>query len=261
MKMTRTALVGLGVITIFGLCTAGVRGQGHAVIDPDASRVLRSMSSYLGHLAAWSADFDIDTEVVDFQGQKLQYSSSGTTIVQRPNHLYVTRKNGRIDGSVYYDGKTLTVYGKVGNAYKQVALAGTIDQALDAIRQKLSLDAGAADLLYADPESGLLTNVQSGSDYGPAVVNGVACEYLAFRAKEVDWQLWVATGDRPLPLKYVITTKWVTGAPQYAVRLRNWSVNPNIDGGRFVFTPPRGAKRVDKIPTNVIGEIAGTGGR
>ena len=45
---------------------------------------------------------------------------------------------------------------------------------------------------------------------GREVVDGIECEHLAFRDLNVDWQLSVEIGDRPIPRKYVITTRrWV----------------------------------------------------
>ncbi len=54
--------------------------------------------------------------------------------------------------------------------------------------------------------------------YGTAYVGGIECHYLSFRSTKVDLQLWVKVGDEPLPMKYVITSKWITGAPQYSVQ-------------------------------------------
>ena len=64
---------------------------------------------------------------------------------------------------------------------------------------------------------------------------------------KVDWQLWVRTGGEPLPMKYVITSKWVTGAPQYSARFRDWNTKPEIGADRFVFTPPEGVKKLDQL--------------
>jgi hypothetical protein len=91
---------------------------------------------------------------------------------------------------------------------------------------------------------------------GTAYVHGVECHHLAFRAARVDWQLWVQAGENPLPMKYVITTKWMTGAPQYAVRFRDWDTKPQIPAGRFEFTPAAEAKRLESIPVNEMGELA-----
>jgi len=240
-------------VLVLGLPFAGVGAQG--VVDTDADRILRSMSSYLGHLVAFSADYDVDTEVIDQNGQKLDFSASGSLVVERPSKVYGTRKGGFVDAEFYFDGKTVTLYGKRLNAYLQIGRVGTIDEAIDAVRTDLGLDLAAADLLYADPYPGLLTDVSRGVDLGTEVDNGIACEHLAFRAAKVDWQIWVQSGARPLPMKYVITSKWVAGAPQYAVRFRNWNVNPLVDRQRFTFTPPQGSKKIDTFVTNVIGEI------
>ena len=74
----------------------------------------------------------------------------------------------------------------------------------------------------------------------------MSCDHLAFRTDAVDWQIWVRKGDQPLPLKYVITTKWVTGAPQYALRLSNWNVAPEVDAKLFSFAPPADAKKLEQ---------------
>ena len=60
---------------------------------------------------------------------------------------------------------------------------------------------------------------------GTGPVGGIDCDHLAFRNPRVDWQIWIQKGEQPLPLKYVITTKWVTGAPQYSLRLSEWDVD------------------------------------
>jgi hypothetical protein len=89
------------------------------------------------------------------------------------------------------------------------------------------LNAPGADLLFSDPYAILSAGIESSVYIGIAYVNGIACHHLAFREAKVDWQLWVQTGDEPFPMKYIITSKWVTGAPQYEVRLREWNPNPD----------------------------------
>ncbi len=243
----------VSAVLVLGLPFTGVRAQG--TVDPDADHTLRAMTTYLGHLGAFSVDYDVDTQVIDHSGQKLDVTSSGSALIQRPGKIYATRKTGVTDAEVYLDGGTLTLYGKVRNMYLQIGHLGTIDAAIEAVRSQLGLDLAAADLVYTDPYPGLMTDVTSGVDLGSDVVGGIMCEHLAFRAAQVDWQVWVQAGARPLPMKYVITSKWVTGAPQYIVDFRNWNSRPNVDPQRFAFTPPQGSRKVDTIPTNVIGEI------
>jgi hypothetical protein len=49
-------------------------------------------------------------------------------------------------------------------------------------------------------------------------------------------------------MKYVVTTKWVTGAPQYEIRLRDWDTNPEIEAGEFSFSVPEDVKNLDVFP-------------
>ena len=56
-------------------------------------------------------------------------------------------------------------------------------------------------------------------DLGSGVINGVECDYLAFRTEDVDWQIWVEDGERALPRKVVITFKDQPGYPQFVAVL------------------------------------------
>ena len=79
----------------------------------------------------------------------------------------------------------------------------------------------AVELLLNDPYGIRSSGVESDVYVGVTYVHGVECHHLAFRENKVDWQLWVKAGDTSLPMKYVITSKWMTGAPQYTVQLRD----------------------------------------
>ncbi|MGB5570556.1 MAG: DUF2092 domain-containing protein [Sedimenticolaceae bacterium] len=59
-------------------------------------------------------------------------------------------------------------------------------------------------------------------DIGSGVIGGVECDHLAFRAKEVDWQIWIAQGERVYPCRYTITSKLLNGGPQYSIQVRAW---------------------------------------
>jgi hypothetical protein len=56
-------------------------------------------------------------------------------------------------------------------------------------------------------------------------------------------------------MKYIITTKWVTGAPQYSVRFRDWNTKPQIEANRFEFSVPEGARKLETIDVNEMGEL------
>ena len=86
-------------------------------------------------------------------------------------------------------------------------------------------------------------------------VLSMASDHLAFRAQDVDWQLWVEVGNRPIPRKYVITSKAVTGAPQYTLRIKDWKTNVEVTADAFAFKPPADAKKVEISSLSDIDEV------
>jgi hypothetical protein len=116
------------------------------------------------------------------------------------------------------------------------------------VRKKYELDAPAADLFYGRPYEGLMEGVKSGQYIGLENIDGVPCHHLAFQKSEVDWQIWVEDGPKPLPRRYVITTKTMQSQPQYTVRLAMWEPEANPPAATFAFQPPPGAKRVESLP-------------
>lgn len=224
-------------------------------IDADAERVLTATSSYLANLKNFSVDYVAVDEVVTAKGQKLQFLHSGEIIVQRPDKLHATRKGAAGTAEVFLDGKTLTLSSPTANVYVKLP-ASSIDAAIAAVHQ-LGFDAPGADLLAANPLSVSTTDITSGAHIGMTYIDGIEVHQLAFRGAAVDWQVWVMAGDKPLPLRYVITTKSLSGAPEYTLQLKNWNTAPQTSAARFAFTPPNGAKQLDPaaVTANAIGDL------
>lgn len=224
-------------------------------IESDADKILKAMSEHLKSLKDFSVDYDTDHEIVDLHGQKLQFSASGMISVSRPSGFLMTRQGPMADMDVIFNGKTITLFGKALNVYGQIDSPGpSIDEAVEEFRTATGLDATGADLLVADPYPVLTDGVTSGHVVGVGFVDGVECDHLAFRTDAVDWQIWITHSDNPLPVKYVITTKWVTGAPQYTLRLSGWTTE-KIDPKLFSFTPPADAKRLESIEADETGDF------
>ena len=227
-------------------------------IDPDAASVLEAMSSYLGGLQSFTVRTSADTETVTADGQKLEFASSGEVAVQRPDKLHILRRNPTGEVELVLDGKTMTVYGHKRNAYMQFD-AASIDAAVDGLRENIGVDAPGADLLLSKPLDLTVTDVVSGQHVGMTMIDGVEAHHLAFRGNQVDWQLWVKAGDQPLPLKYVITSKWVTAAPEYSLRLTDWNTAPTVDAALFTFKPAEGAEKVESFMVGEAGEVSAEG--
>ncbi len=215
----------VSVAALAMLVTAGWPQPGHAQptgIDPQAEKLLRRMSDYLANRQQFTAKAESTLEVVLTSGQKIQFDSPATLMVSRPNKLRAHRKGDIANQEFFYDGKTLTLYNPSDNVYATTAAPPTIDETLDFAREKLDIIAPA-----------------------PSVVGGVKCTDLAFRGSEVDWQIWIEDGDKPLPRKFILTSKKVAGEPEFTVLMRSWDVTPKFTNSEFSFTPPKGAKKIE----------------
>jgi hypothetical protein len=122
-------------------------------------------------------------------------------MLSRPDKLRATRTGGYTDVELVFDGKTLTLFGKHANAYVQVEAPGSVAELVECIRDRHSLDLPGADLLSTNAFEALMTDATDVRHIGHGVVDGVECDHIAVRTPDVDWQLWVERGTRPIPRK------------------------------------------------------------
>src|SRR5476649_1210372 len=224
----------------------------------DATAILKKMSDYVTAQKTLSLTVDTDIEVITSDLQKIQFASSGVIQMSRPDKVRATRLGGYADVEMVFDGKTLTVNSKDRNSFAQLEAAGSVDQLVDMLRDKYGVVLPAADLFLARAFDEMTADVKDAKYIGRGVVDGVECEHLAFRNLDVDWQIWIAVGAEPIPRKYVITNKSVTGAPQYTLRIKEWRKDVSADA--FTFKPQAGETKVavetldnlDEVPPGAV---------
>ena len=219
----------------------------------NAKALLKKMSDYLAGQKSFSLSYDSVFEVVSDQHQKFQISTSGTVDMSRPDKIRTTRKSGFSDTETLFDGKTLTIYGKGKNAYVQAEVPGTVDNLIDQLRDRFHRQLPGADLLGSNVYDALMADVTDVKDLGSGVIGGQECDHLAFRAKDTDWQIWIAQGANPYPCRYVITSKGVDQAPQFTMTIRDWKAGGAAD---FSFKPPAGATKLDAKDIETLKETS-----
>jgi len=253
----------LKLITPFALSLTivlGIPPSASAQNANDAGAILKAMSDYVTNEKTISATFDANIEVITPELQKVQFNSSGTVLQHRPDMLRATRTGGYADVEFVFDGKTFTALDKAHNRYAQSSVAGSVDQLVDKLRTEYFVEAPGADLLASNSYKQLMAGVIDAKHIGRAVIDGIECEHLAFRNHDVDWQIWIETGPKPIPRKYVITSKTVAGAPQYTLLVKDWKADVAAGPDAFAFKAPEGAKKVefkalsniDEVPPGVV---------
>jgi hypothetical protein len=239
----------LGTILTMGISF----GSQASAENGDAERLLKGMADYIASQKALAVTFDSDIEVITNNLQKIQFTSSGQVQLSRPDKLRATRTGGYRDVEIVFDGKTLTVNNKDGKDYAQIEVAGTAEELIDVLREKHGVVAPGADLLLTNVFNIMMTDVVEAAVIGKGVIDGVECDHLAFRNVETDWQIWIESGAKPIPRKYVITSKGIGEAPQYTLRIKEWKTDVAADA--FAFMPDPSAKKIALDDLSDIDEV------
>jgi hypothetical protein len=220
------------------------RTSNKAFIDSDAIRLLRRMGKYLRTASEFSFRADITDDVVLSNGQKIQTGGVSRVAVRRPNKLHVSYSGDERQNQVFYDGKFFTILNMATLVYTKTNVPPTIDAAVDKIFDQYDFSVPIADLVYENPYRILIENVETGFLVGRALINGRHTFHLAFTQKDIDWQIWIEDGPRPLPRKLLITHKNETGSPQYTAILSGWDFQPHLSETFAEFHPPSGSDEI-----------------
>jgi hypothetical protein len=219
----------------------------------DADKLLKAMSDYVASQKTMSITYDSDIEVITSHLQKIQFTSSGQVQLSRPDKLRATRTGGYRDVEVVFDGKLVTINDKDAKHFAQIDAEGTADHLIDVLREGHGVVAPGADLLLPHAFDVMMADVIEGEVIGKGVIDGVECDHLAFRNIDTDWQIWIESGARPIPRKYVITSKGVAEAPQYTLRIKEWKTDVPADA--FVFKPDPSATKIAESDLSDIDEV------
>lgn len=217
--------------------------RGPDVLDPVALDALRGMGAYLKSLKAFElrSKATIETSLQDTDLQ-VHFGYEGTYRVQRPNAFFVQLTSDRAVREYIYDGKNFTVNVPRQGLYATVTAPPTIRQAVDRIYLDYGISLPLADLFYWADESST-DGIVSAVRVGYAKINGQEADQFAYRGADLDWQLWIARGKAPLPLRIVITSRAQEPRPSLSADL-TWNTSPNFTARTFAFAPPANASAI-----------------
>lgn len=217
-------------------------------VSPKATQALREMSDYLKSLKSFSFTANITSDEIIPLGPRVQHSRTTTVKVKRPDRLLSVTTGDDQDAALYYDGKTMTIVDKKLGINASAPVPADIDNAIEHLIATYGVNAPMAELLYNDPYPFLMENVVLGWYVGEGEADGVACRHLSFTQADVDWQIWISQGDKPLPRKIVITDRILAGAPQFTAVLTDWKVNPSLTDKTFAPIIPAASRTIDFLP-------------
>jgi hypothetical protein len=203
------------------------------------------MAEFLAKSPRFSVNLRTSYDAVQASGQKIEFGETRKFTVSRPNGLRVESEHS--DGEkhlVLYDGKDITVFTPSQNVYAQASKPGGIDAAIMYFLKDLHMRLPLAMLLTSRFPAELERRTQALDYVERTEIQGTPAHHLAGQTETVDYQVWIAEGAQPLPLRVVLTYKNAEGQPQFRAQFADWNFSPEIQDAQFAFTPPEGAQKI-----------------
>jgi hypothetical protein len=158
--------------------------------------------------------------------------------------------------SVLFDGEWITVADNTANVYSRAPQPGDIDATITYFLNGLHLRLPLAMMLMSRFPQELEARMRDIEYVEETNILGEPTHHIAGRTKDVDFQAWIATGKRALPLRIVLTYRTQPAQPQFFANFSNWNFNPSFAHKTFRFEPAAGAREIPLVasftaePTN-----------
>ena len=220
----------------------GTDAQQSTGVDARAEQVLREVSNYLAGLERFAVHgLIVEDDWLD-TGQMVELGQSVDLAVRRPDKLIV-EINDNVHRRLTFNGSQVTLMDYTFNTYAQAPVSGTIDDALSVLADRFGIVIPMSDLALGNLHSELVPMVETGTYVGLQIIDGVGYHHIAFTQTNIDWQLWVKSGPRPVPSRLVITYKNEEGSPRFMANLKEWDTATALPDEIFHFAPPVDAQR------------------
>jgi hypothetical protein len=261
-RLARAALIGASLLALPVGALAAAKTSTHRSataaaapaaptnqVEPEAVAALEKMSAFLRSNKTFQVKMQTQRDEVDAFGQILTFNGDATYKVKAPDGLAIDSSDANHSRQYVYDGKSVTVYDPETGYYGHFDAPPTIRQMLEEAANKYGVHIPLTDL-FRWGENGSDAHEFTAAHYvGPAKIDGQAAKQYAFRETGVDWQIWIADGDKPVPLRVVIVSADDPAKPQFEADL-SWDLTPQFAADTFTFTPPANAKAIPMATAN-----------
>jgi hypothetical protein len=225
--------------------TATAKVAAETPSQAEARAILMKMANFLASTQTFSVSMRGGYDAVQASGQKIEFGESRTITVSRPNRLRV--EGERSDGTktlVVLTGKEIVLVDLTSKVYATTPQPGPIDDSIVYFVRDLGMRLPLAALFLSRLPSDLQDRVRSVDYVEKTSIFGVASHHIAAGGDTVDYQLWIADGDKPLPQRIVLTYKTAVGQPQYRAQFMDWNLEPKIDDATFAGRVPDGLQKI-----------------
>ena len=175
--------------------------------------LIMRMADLLAKTQAFSVTITAGYDVVQDSGQKIEFGEVRQVLVDRLDRLRILSdfSNGE-KLTIYFDGKELIVFSPKENVFAKLERKGSVDDMLRYVVLDLQTPIPLA-MLFAQSIKEELEKRITEVDYVELTnMAGKPADHLAVRTADIDFQIWLAQGEQPLPLRWSSPTKRISGS-------------------------------------------------
>jgi hypothetical protein len=197
------------------------------------------MADFLSKSPRMSVTVHSSYDALQGEGDKVEWNDIREVTLSRPDRLRINTQ--RSDGArslLVFDGKEITTFDESSKTYAQASHPGSVDDAVIYFVRDLGMRLPLAVLLMSRLPAELEQRVQSVEYVEKTATLSAPAHHIAGRTATVDFQLWIAEGDRPMPLRAVLTYKEAPGQPQFRAQFSDWNFDGQVPESAFMFKPP-----------------------
>ena len=229
------------------LITLSILPRLQAAVEPrpDARAIMMRMAEFLSKAQHMSVTVHGAYDALQPEGDKVEWNEVRTVTLSRPDRLRIDSE--RSDGAhslVLFDGMQITTFDESGQVYAQAPQPGGVDETVVHFVRDLGMRLPLAVLLLGNLPAELQQRVQSVEYVEKTATLGAPAYHLVGRTGTVDFQLWIAESDQPLPVRAVLTYRNDPGQPQFRAEFSDWNLAAEPTDSTFTFTPPAGANKI-----------------
>ena len=243
---TAAGVFACGVVGLLSAARAAEpAGPAQPGISAEASAAVQQMSKTLS-----ANEFSFQARTIrvyqDADGQPLHIFHAMKVVAHRPDRLAVKVTGDDGANDLFYDGKTVTIFGAAQNKYATIAAPNNIEATLDEVSDRLGVEFPLADFLDTEPGKAFLSGVTSGKEAATVTIDGKPYRHLFFsQTGGIELEVWLDKTEQAAPRRLIVTYRLLPGQPSFIAEFSDWNFSAHPSDADFVFQPPAGAQEVE----------------
>ncbi len=233
MKLYKKILYTTGVTLLLG-------NTALVAANTSAKSIMKNAFKYVEHMDKYAFDAVIVDEVKDDDGVTM-YRNDVSIKVDRPQRLRVDRRQDGKNKTYYIDDGQFSMIDHSFRFYAQVKTPKNLDKALDFLFKKYDINAPLSSLIYSSMKK--RTQFKRSKNFGLRMLNGIECNYVAFKDRDREIHVWIATGSKPLVQAYTIIDTALADNPKTNTII-TWKNDTKIVDSDFIFKAPEDATKI-----------------